>query len=219
MDLEDLVFPVSRRMFGPGWIYRLPWFYQRVITDRFGSVRTRAYQHLFERLDGLQGVNTCLDVACGTGIASVWMASELSKLEVVGIDSSLGMLNHARHRARQSGVANRCRFLQANATTLCPSDLPVPKFDFVNCSLGYSVIPDWKAAFHATLRLLDDDGVYVIFDQFDDELRVPDFASDQTRKSWELIEDSFVHSETEWFGDSFISFGKGRKARVMNEGA
>ncbi len=200
-----------RHTVGSGWMYRLPRHYDRIIEKRFGVHRDRAYRYFLEQVEGLEGAKTCLDVACGTGLTSVWMARELPKLSVVGIDANIGMLDVAKRRAQQQGVADRCQFLRLDATTVELADLPVRGIDVVTCSLGYSVIPAWEAAFDQTCRILADDGVYAIFDQYEEDLTVPDFASDQTRQSWRLIENRFAETETKWFGNRFISFGKGKK--------
>jgi hypothetical protein len=78
-------------------------------------------------------------------------------------------------------------FLKLDASTVQPSDLPLPKVDVVTCSLGYSVVPNWEEAFRGTLNLLGENGVYVIFDQYEEGLLVPDFASDQTRRAGRLF--------------------------------
>lgn len=51
---------------------------------------------------------TALDLACGQGIGSVWLASR--GLRVVGLDVSPVALAHARDLARRAAVADRCRF-------------------------------------------------------------------------------------------------------------
>lgn len=49
-----------------------------------------------------------LDLACGTGLAAVWLA--LRGLEVVGVDVSPVAVAQARELARRAGVSDRCRF-------------------------------------------------------------------------------------------------------------
>lgn len=51
---------------------------------------------------------TALDLACGQGIGSVWLASR--GLRVVAWDISPVALAHARDLARRAAVADRCRF-------------------------------------------------------------------------------------------------------------
>lgn len=211
MNLRSLFHASMRHVAGNGWMYRLPRYYDRIIEKRFGLYRDRAYRYFLQQVGGLDGSKTCLDVACGTGLTSVWMAQALPEISVIGIDSNIGMLELAKRRARKLGVGDRCRFLRLDATTVTLSDLSAPGVDVVTCSLGYSVIPGWEAAFSQTYELLPDNGAYAIFDQYEEDLLVPDFASDQTRQSWRLVEDRFAQAETKWIGDRFISFGKGKK--------
>ncbi len=49
-----------------------------------------------------------LDLACGRGLGSVWLA--LRGLDVVGLDISAVAISQARDLARRSGVDERCRF-------------------------------------------------------------------------------------------------------------
>jgi len=50
----------------------------------------------------------------------------------------------------------------------------------------------WEEAFENTCRLLAPDGLYVVFDQFSPGMVVHDFAADQSRESWKLVERTFV---------------------------
>jgi SAM-dependent methyltransferase len=49
-----------------------------------------------------------LDVACGRGLAAVWLAQR--GLEVTGFDISAVAIGQARELARHSGIGDRCRF-------------------------------------------------------------------------------------------------------------
>lgn len=51
---------------------------------------------------------TALDLACGQGTGSVWLA--LRGLHVLGLDISPVAVSHARDLARRAAVADRCRF-------------------------------------------------------------------------------------------------------------
>lgn len=51
---------------------------------------------------------TALDLACGQGTGSAWLA--LRGLRVLGLDISPVAVTHARDLARRAGVADRCRF-------------------------------------------------------------------------------------------------------------
>jgi 2-polyprenyl-3-methyl-5-hydroxy-6-metoxy-1,4-benzoquinol methylase len=49
-----------------------------------------------------------LDLACGQGLGSVWLARQ--GMDVWGLDVSAVAISQARDQARRSGVGDRCRF-------------------------------------------------------------------------------------------------------------
>ncbi|MDM3972749.1 class I SAM-dependent methyltransferase [Mycobacterium marseillense] len=71
---------------------------------------------------------TALDLACGQGTASVWLASR--GLHVVGLDISPVAVAHARELARRAGVADRCRFAVVDFDDGLPAGKPA---DVIAC--------------------------------------------------------------------------------------
>jgi SAM-dependent methyltransferase len=63
-----------------------------------------------------------LDLACGRGAASVWLAG--LGLEVIGVDISKVALDHARRLAASFGVSGRCQFRRADLDLGLPSSPP-----------------------------------------------------------------------------------------------
>lgn len=59
-------------------------------------------------VDVFPTVGRALDIACGQGVTSVWMARR--GLQVAGFDISAVAIGQARDLARASGVEDRCRF-------------------------------------------------------------------------------------------------------------
>lgn len=209
--MREVAFALVRRVAGDGWMYRLPRYYHQVIDRRFGAVRTRATRDLLESVGESGRVKRVLDVACGTGITTMWLASAFPAAYVVGVDSNPKMLRFAARRARAKDVQERCAFVAAHAADLSLQEIGQEPFDLITCFLGYSVIDKWRETYRNTLGLLAQDGTYAIFDQFAEALFAPDFAADQTRKSWELIEQSFERCESKWYGNCFIAIGSGKK--------
>jgi SAM-dependent methyltransferase len=74
------------------------------------------YEDLFPR------VGSALDLACGRGGTSVWLAR--LGLEVHGVDISRVALDHARRLAARFGVSGRCRFQLADLDLGLPSRPP-----------------------------------------------------------------------------------------------
>nr|WP_155942948.1 methyltransferase domain-containing protein [Mycobacterium sp. 141] len=65
---------------------------------------------------------TALDIACGQGTASIWLAQR--GFEVLGVDVSAVAIETARARARRCGVAARCRFVMADLDDGLPAGPP-----------------------------------------------------------------------------------------------
>jgi SAM-dependent methyltransferase len=64
-----------------------------------------------------------LDLACGQGTGSVWLASR--GLQVVGLDVSPVAISHARELAQRAAVGNRCRFDVVDFDGGLPAGTPV----------------------------------------------------------------------------------------------
>ncbi len=104
---------------------------------------------------------TLLDLCCGTGQLSVYFLEK--GYQVVGIDLSNGMLNHARKNALPFMVAGQARFVQGDVSNFKLDEsfgLVVSTFDAINH------LPDLRAlegCFCSTFYVLNDGG-YFIFD-------------------------------------------------------
>lgn len=71
---------------------------------------------------------SALDLACGQGLGSVWLA--LRGLQVVGLDISAVAISHARELAQRAAVGDRCRFDVADFDGGLPAGRPV---DLILC--------------------------------------------------------------------------------------
>ena len=69
-----------------------------------------------------------LDIACGRGRASVWLA--MRGMDVLGVDVSSVAIDLARELARLSGVTDRCRFAVHDLDQGLPES---PPMDLVLC--------------------------------------------------------------------------------------
>lgn len=72
---------------------------------------------------------SALDVACGQGTGSVWLAAR--GLQVVGVDVSPVAIRHARNLAHRAAVGDRCRFDVVDLDGGLPAGAPV---DVIVCS-------------------------------------------------------------------------------------
>jgi SAM-dependent methyltransferase len=66
---------------------------------------------------------TALDVACGPGAGSIWLAQR--GLDVLGVDVSPVAVETSRTQAQRFGVADRCRFAVADLDDGLPAGRPV----------------------------------------------------------------------------------------------
>ena len=80
------------------------------------------------RADAFPTTGTALDLACGQGLGTVWLARR--GLDVWGLDVSAVAISQARDLAQRSGVANRCRFDVIDLDDGLPAGPPV---DVVLC--------------------------------------------------------------------------------------
>jgi SAM-dependent methyltransferase len=127
-----------------------------------------------------------LDAGCGTGVYTEWLLDRGA--DVVGIDVSEAMLEHARER-----VGNRAEFVR--------TDLGEPlefaetdSFDGVVSALALGYVADWRMPFAEFARLLRPGGFLVFstghpLDQFppeDDEGEANYFEVERAVKEWDV---------------------------------
>jgi len=86
----------------------------------------------------LRGDEHALDVACGTGHASLAVARMLPNGRVTGIDFSAGMLDQARRKAAAQGIGH-IDFLERDMTAL---GFPADSFDVALCAFGIFFVDD-----------------------------------------------------------------------------
>ena len=89
----------------------------------------------------LRGDERALDVACGTGHASLAIARMLPNGRVTGVDFSAGMLDWASRKAAAQGMSN-VEFLQRDMTAL---GFPAGCFDVALCAFGIFFVDDMDA--------------------------------------------------------------------------
>ena len=109
----------SRALFGPGTMH------DELLGCRFEIGPTSFYQTnpaqteaLYElALEGVGGATSVLDAYCGTGTIGVCAAARLNELQVTGVEQVAAAVACARRNADTNSVADRCRFVAADATT------------------------------------------------------------------------------------------------------
>ena len=87
---------------------------------------------------GLKGDEHVLDVACGTGNASLEVARRLPRGRVTAADFSPGMLEQAKRKAAASRIKN-IEFVERDMTSL---SFPEKTFDAAVCAFGIFFVED-----------------------------------------------------------------------------
>ena len=167
-------------------------FYDRSLEKLYREPRALAVEALRASSGSL-----VVDVACGTGQNFPPLKTHIGDGAIVGIDSSKGMLRHARRRAEKAGWTN-VHLVQADIHDFGPSRLEQhagrPDADGVLCALALTVIPDWEAAFARCFDLLRPEGRFAIFDVIAEKRTFQTWSvelvsgGDTSRRVWEPLE-------------------------------
>lgn len=109
---------------------------------------------------GLRAGDRVLDIACGTGLGFAALESVLSPSgEIVGVDFTPEMLDHAARRIGRMGWTN-VRLVEADARTM-PFEGGTFSAVCSTLALGGS---DWQSLFHEALRVLAPGGRIAMID-------------------------------------------------------
>ena len=123
----------SRTLFGSGVMH------DELLDCRFEIGPTSFYQtnpaqtevlyHL--ALDGLGDAAAALDAYCGTGTIGICAASQHEGLHATGVEQVAAAIVSAERNARANNVADRCRFIAADATSWMAHEGRDQHFDVV----------------------------------------------------------------------------------------
>jgi phosphoethanolamine N-methyltransferase len=102
-----------------------------------------------------------LDIGCGSGGITLFIAKRFNPAEIVGFDVELPVIEKARHRATEAGLADRAEFTQGP-----PGRLPFPdeSFDIAFSKDAMVHIPDKDAIFAEIFRVLKPGGTFAASD-------------------------------------------------------
>ena len=123
----------SRVLHGPGVMH------DELLECRFEIGPTSFYQTnpaqtevLYElALEGAGGSGHVLDAYCGTGTIGICAAARSNELQVTGVEQVSAAVACAGRNARANGVAERCRFVAADATAWMARDGRNQRFDAI----------------------------------------------------------------------------------------
>ncbi len=106
---------------------------------------------------GLKPGMKVLDVGCGSGVMTSWIAQEVSeKGLVVGVENDINQLNAAKKRASDTGVKNT-EFVLCSIYDLDQLD---QEFDLVYCRFVLHHMQDPNRAIEKIFRVLKKEGIY-----------------------------------------------------------
>lgn len=108
---------------------------------------------------------TILEIACGTGRNLIRAAQSYPQAYCFGFDIANVMIDKARYEVKRSGLAERIKIAQGDATQFSPEEkFGILQFDRVYISYALSMIPNWYKALQHALSLVKPTGMLFIVD-------------------------------------------------------
>lgn len=118
---------------------------------------------------------TVLEIGCGTARNLILTARRYPDAHLFGIDISAEMLKSAEAMVSKSGLSDRVKLAQGDATCFDGAPLlGVARFDRVFLSYSLSMIPGWEAALRQAIHAVAPGG----------ELHVVDFGQQSALPGW-----------------------------------
>lgn len=106
---------------------------------------------------GLKKGMTVLDIGCGSGIMTCWMAEQVGDNgKVIGIENDLNQLNAAKRNAEKRQLKNT-EFILCSAYDI---DILNRQFDLVYCRFLLHHLHDQLAVIKKVHQILKPDGIY-----------------------------------------------------------
>ena len=140
-------------------VQRYGWDKASAAYERYWSRQLAPIQRRLAELGDLKPGDRVLDIACGTGLATLPAARAVGPDgRVVGTDLSQEMVNRAADEARALGIGH-ATFERMDAEDL---QLPPESFDVALCALGLMYVPDPLKALTEMHRVLRPGGRAVV---------------------------------------------------------
>jgi SAM-dependent methyltransferase len=125
-----------------------------------------------------------LDVACGTGWASIAMAQTYPKITVDGVDLDQDAISAARRNTERAGVADRVRFSVADAADLGGAG----EYDLLTIFEALHDMSRPIDALSAARQMLADDGTLLVADGLvAEEFTVPATPLERIAYGWSVV--------------------------------
>jgi ubiquinone/menaquinone biosynthesis C-methylase UbiE len=131
--------------------------YDLSMSHMFGKFKKKAFND-----SSIKNGDIVLVFCCGTGLDFQHILKKTGRHgKIVGVDFSTDMLNMAEKKLKQNKWDN-VELIQADVTKFKYE--PDIKFDIGICTLGMSIIPEYKAAYYNLLSHIKDSGEIIIGD-------------------------------------------------------
>lgn len=128
----------------------------------------------FARLVAREKPRRVLELACGSGRVTFTLATALPTVDIVGVDSSIEMLDQATklRDAAEPGVASRVSLVEGDMRDWTGTGQPFDAVIIPCCAVSHLLTTDDRCRTWATaFRLLRPGGVFIL------DVRVPDLAT------------------------------------------
>ncbi len=131
--------------------------YDLPISHMFGKYKKQAFID-----SALKPGDNVIVFCCGTGLDFPEILKKIGKEgKITGIDFSTEMLKKAERRIKKNNWQN-VKIIHADATTFINDSTEL--FDAGVCTLGISIIPDYKTAYYNLLSFVKNNGEIIIGD-------------------------------------------------------
>lgn len=131
--------------------------YEQTLEPHFRAYRSLTSDRWLDELPRLTDGRHALDLGCGTGAMTVWLAER--GYDVRGIDHSQGMLDIARRKVEQLGLEDRVELSVGDIRELPWDD---ETFDVVACQGVLHHLDDMSGCLAEVARVLKAGGVFYI---------------------------------------------------------
>ena len=157
-----------------GLTYRFPSLY-RMLPNEFPYYFSTEELSDMLRLGELKSGSVILDLCCGTGVFTFWIAEQRPDVHVIGIDNAPHMLDEAVATASEKKIKN-VSFICKPVADLKKEDLHLPEQSPIEATqlpismivsfFGFSAMENYAKTFRNTLSLLPEGGTYLIADMY-----------------------------------------------------
>jgi ubiquinone/menaquinone biosynthesis C-methylase UbiE len=131
------------------------------ISDKYDSKALRFFLEsadYFASILRLRGDEQVLDVATGTGHATLTLSEHLPQGHITGIDFSRGMLEQAKRKATLLNI-NNVKFLEMDMQAM---DFPTDQFDVAICAFGIFFVDDMESQLRHISEMVKSGGTIAI---------------------------------------------------------